>query len=111
MYSGDATKDLPPFMFGNNLANLVGSGMLSQSFIAILKINGAYCTVSLQGAAKTVLANDYAITFRFRDYFRCNGAQLPYASATFYITTYSGHDFGEMSVVLGNDNVESAHGV
>lgn len=110
MYSGNDMKELPPFMFGHNLLTLAGSGMLQQSFIAILRMNNAYCTASIQGAAKTVLANNYVTIFRFRDYFNCGGVVNRSASATFYVTTYNNKDYGEITAVLGNDNVESALG-
>lgn len=110
LFTGEPVKDPPPFFFGQNLLNLAGAGLLQQSFIAGLKVNGVYCTATLQGAAVALNANQYSATFRFRDYFNCQGTILRHASATFYVTAYSGKDYGEITVVLGNDNVEAVHG-
>lgn len=111
VYTGDPVKDdLAPFMFGKNLFNLAATGMLQQSFIAVMKIGGGYCTSSIQGAAKVIMSNNYATVFRFRDYFRCGGVVNASASATYYVTVYNNRDFGEITFVAGNDNVEAARG-
>ncbi len=110
LYTGDAVKDLPPFIFGKNLFNLAATGLLQQSFIVVVKVNNAYCTSTIQGAAKTLVQNNYVTVFRFRDYFNCGGNVNRSMSATFYVTTYNNKDYGEITAVLGNDNVEAALG-